>query len=156
MLLQSIPLLVPILNTGHLCQVTPGRDQCHPLIAAAKIQMNFLRSLAESQQHTAIAETIYLASLAAPAAVFMLCNRSAPSLHLSATQGVGLLLLKSHRWNPGPRDEHGNAAMEDFTPHVVEKVPKTNFPRGQRNFEPFERLAAMFQLVPSSIAFCMF
>lgn len=46
--------------------------------------------------------------------------------------------------------------MEDFTPHVVVKIPKTNFPRGQRHFELFKRLAAMFQLVPSSIAFCIF
>lgn len=53
-------------------------------------------------------------------------------------------------------EKHGNAAMEDFTPPVVMKIPKTNFPRGQRHFELFERLAAMFQLVPSSIAFCIF
>lgn len=46
--------------------------------------------------------------------------------------------------------------MEDFAPHVVMKIPKTNFPRGQRHFELFERLAEMFQLVPSSFAFCTF
>lgn len=35
-------------------------------------------------------------------------------------------------------------------------LPKLNFPRGQRHFELFKSLAAMFQLVPSSIDFCIF
>lgn len=86
----------------------------------------------------------------------MLCKRSAPSLHLNATQGVGCCSLKATGGILGPWKNIGNAAMEDFTPHVVVKIPKTNFPRGQRHFELFKRLAAMFQLVPSSIAFCIF
>lgn len=86
----------------------------------------------------------------------MLYNRSAPSLHLNATQGVGLLLLKSHRWNPGPMEQHGNAAMEDFTPHVVVKIPKTNFPRGQRILNNLKVLQQCFNLSQALLPFAYF
>lgn len=69
-----------------------------------------------------------------------------------------LLLVKSHGWNPGPMEEweHCHERLHPTCGSGDMYLPKTNFPRGQRHSALFKRLAAVFQLVPSSTAFCIF
>lgn len=88
----------------------------------------------------------------------MIYKRSAPSLHSNASQGVDVALWKPWvvSWSNGRMWEHCHERLHPTCGSGDIHLPKTNFPRGQSDFELSKRLAAMFQLVPSSTAFCIF
>lgn len=88
----------------------------------------------------------------------MIYKRSAPSLHSNASQGVDVALWKPwvESWSHGSMWEHCHERLHPTCGSGDIHLPKTNFPRGQSDFELSKRLAAMFQLVPGSTPFAYF